>query len=1034
MTTIPGAYPVDLATPDEPAPVSHSQSHHHHQHHDRNKLHKSADPRGHKHVDSGVGIFDSEPIQSSKAFEPKPSISQETGTEQRTHEEPSYTLGSESNRAIPPETKAAPSRSPKASEPKPGILQDTGTEQRTHEEPSYTLGSESKRPISEGVDGANSHHSESSEPPTEEKIEGKTTSDETAGNKAKTDDAAPPYWGSLPKAIGGGIYNTVMGHGSSTDDHAQHHNIPQRSAASERSHVTGDTTDYPRGGIYNSVAGHGSNDEESKRHDFAQASENKTDMQPRSDTTMLNNTEQKETSSRAAATQPGQSGVAPTILPETSMRDDVLMAGNLSGYGNNTHSDLRPEPSASETMQISRTSESGAPRAFPLTTSHEEGQHRSSWSDSRTNGYLAGAAVVGAGAAAAEKIEKPKKLKKQKEASPSDKDRHGSKEVTHNNNGGAITSSLPHKKKEEKEVIPTERKKSREEGSPTGEKKHHKILGIFHRHKDEDTTILEPTEQPTNHHSSHKKQETAAAATAGAGAYGLMHHRKDDKKANEQRSISEPASQQADVRGRSLSGNETAAASAAESAGGFGLLYQKPEEHSATHKHRDPLGNGSTPPPPARSNKRHSHSPISSAAPASDFSQPAATSNMTQNYSQPFSTDKSKVDPSTASGVGLAVGLGAYQLAGSREQSRLPGLEHPKDTPAFENPREPPSAPLNTTTAMKANTKRTLRASSLSNTSSTPVPTAHATKDFGSASNVSSASHMNESSYGAQSASRKSADYSVLPSGTTSGVKSTSYADPAAKIGDGGAVVSSKQNDDSEPYNFLPSGTPSGVKVKPRTPRSSMSTDPTRHSLSRGGDAQYNTLASGMSSGSDNVNRQRSSEHPKDEMKSTKYSLSPPPIPAHTEERKQEAAPEAKPELLMFPTPEQAQEMSPEVLPAPYTASAPRSSPSPKTKDTEIAPPVPAKEPFLPAQHQDVEQKRSNPPATDPALAAATGAWTANGGAVGGNAGSGKVVHKCEHCGGDNDISSYFTKEALGKMDGKNGAAGGWWHNAWNST
>ncbi|KAK0724964.1 hypothetical protein B0H67DRAFT_119058 [Lasiosphaeris hirsuta] len=988
MTTIPGAYPVDLATPDEPTPLSHSHSHshhHNHQHHDRNKLHKPIDPRGHKHADSGVGLFDSVPIQSSKVPEPKPGIFQDIDTNERIHEGPSYSFDSEPNRTIRYDSEPA-AVPPQASEANRAAPQD--------------------------VDGANSHHSESNEQPIEQKVEDKTTSDKTAGGKPKTDEIAPPYWGSLPKALGGGIYNTVMGHGSSTDDHAQHHNIPQRSEASERSHVPGDTTDYPRGGIYNSVAGHGSKDEESKRHDLPHASEAQANMHPSPGAAMLNIVEQNESSPSIAEAGSGKSDVAPTVLPETSMRDDVLLAGNVSGY-DDRHTDPRPETSAPETTQTSRKSESAAPRAFPLTASHQEDQHHSSWSGSRTEGDLAGAANVGAGIAAAKQAEKPKKLKKQKEPSPNGRDRRRSKEVTRNNNDGLISGNHPQRQKEENELTQTERKKSRDEGSPTGEKKHHKILGIFHRHKDDDTAVSEPTKQETNHRSSHKKQEAAAAATAGAGAYGLMHHREDDKKVKEKESISELASQQPNFRGRSKSVKEIVTAPAAESAGGFGTLYQKPEEQPANLTFQDSLGNKPTQPPPERSNKRHSHSLVPSEASAGDFSQPAATSNVTQNHSQPSGADKSKVDPAVASGIGLAVGLGAYQLAGTREQSKLPDLEPLDTTSDFENPREPPSANLSATSSTKPSTRRSLRASSLSNPSAIPAPTGHSSgddaaygtgrysaQDFGAAANVKPISHMNTPS-AAQRATRQSTDYNVLSSGTTAGGKSSSFSGSTTKIGNGGAVMSSRQDDDSELYNVLSSGTPSGVKVKPRTPRSSVSADP-----NRGGDGQFNTLSS--SSGVDAVNRQKSSERAKGE--STKHTLSPPPIPAYIEERKHDVAHEAKPELHMFPTPEQAQDMSPEVLPAPYTAAAPRSSPSPKIRDTEISSPVLTKEGSLPIQHQDVERKRSHPSTTDPALAAATGAWTANGGAVGGNAGPEKLVHKCEHCGGDNDISTYLRR------------------------
>jgi len=58
---------------------------------------------------------------------------------------------------------------------------------------------------------------------------------------------------------------------------------------------------------------------------------------------------------------------------------------------------------------------------------------------------------------------------------------------------------------------------------------------------------------------------------------------------------------------------------------------------------------------------------------------------------------------------------------------------------------------------------------------------------------------------------------------------------------------------------------------------------------------------------------------------------------------------------------------------------------------------------------------RTQRSAVDPALAAATASW-GNGGVIGGgNRDQGRVVHKCDHCGHDNDISGYV-KEAVAKV------------------
>jgi hypothetical protein len=127
-----------------------------------------------------------------------------------------------------------------------------------------------------------------------------------------------------------------------------------------------------------------------------------------------------------------------------------------------------------------------------------------------------------------------------------------------------------------------------------------------------------------------------------------------------------------------------------------------------------------------------------------------------------------------------------------------------------------------------------------------------------------------------------------------------------------------------------------------------------------------------------------------------------------------------------YPNPEMVHHMSPEVMPDAYTASAPRQSAAtaanPSTATTTMgqdaySAPLPA----FGAQRQREEFGRGR----DPALAAATASWagsSAGGAGAGTGAGVGglgnvkqgmgkalgKVTHRCEHCGGENDISGYF--------------------------
>lgn len=83
--------------------------------------------------------------------------------------------------------------------------------------------------------------------------------------------SASPYWGSIPTAATGGIYNTVTGHGSPNDDHDQHHHLPKRDTTAEQTAtdaaVPSATTSFPTGGVYNSVTGRGSGEETAGQHD-----------------------------------------------------------------------------------------------------------------------------------------------------------------------------------------------------------------------------------------------------------------------------------------------------------------------------------------------------------------------------------------------------------------------------------------------------------------------------------------------------------------------------------------------------------------------------------------------------------------------------------------------------------------------------------------------------------------------------------------------------------------------------------------------
>jgi len=107
---------------------------------------------------------------------------------------------------------------------------------------------------------------------------------------------------------------------------------------------------------------------------------------------------------------------------------------------------------------------------------------------------------------------------------------------------------------------------------------------------------------------------------------------------------------------------------------------------------------------------------------------------------------------------------------------------------------------------------------------------------------------------------------------------------------------------------------------------------------------------------------------------------------------------ESVPEPAAYPSPEQAKGMSPEVMPDAYTA--PTAQPMTSHASEQSAPQAyGSREPQHSLHHS----------AANPALAAAAGAWASSAGPSSGNStaapSAGKMMHKCQHCGGENDIS-----------------------------
>ncbi|KAK0648387.1 hypothetical protein B0T16DRAFT_408114 [Cercophora newfieldiana] len=1054
METIPGSYPADtpVATPQatpqqEPNMLSQPAPHHHgilghHDHPERNKLHKPGHLRGHNQADSG-GDFEttsSEPIQS-KSQEPRTLPTLETaGDGAHATEEP------------------LPFDEPKTSDSPP-----------TQQDPDYTF----------------TRHGESATVDQPRQSESKPSKD--VGTKRSSNDNSPPYWGSLPKAATGGIYNTVMGHGSPKDDHAQHHNLPQRSA--ERAHVAGHTTDYPRGGVYNTVAGHGSQDEESKRHAAQEVS--------------------------FAAPLPEIKEDKPLQLENMGAgKSDLATGGFLpvnadTELNSSTGAADQQLASVSETNSRNASTAGSGPRAFPLVSEHDRLDSQQSKPEDRDDvpesrsrtrdSTLMAAAATGAGTAmAVSEKNKPNKLKKRQE-SPTEETR-GRKDEEHTVSG-VIGGSLPRQPQEESESSQPKRGSSRsksksDEGSHASNAKKHSILGIFHRRKGSKGEAEEPKYADAEHHSQ-RKEEAAAAGAAGAGTSGLFHHHKEKEK--NQRSSSGPMAAQTDRHqpSKRMSGNESAAATLAESAGAFGILYQKPTEESREGTASARPSDATAPSVPSKSEKRRSYSPRSSAAlpegvQIGDPNWESARDSRGSAGSQIDPSDSQKHSGSDAmkyAAAGTTAGIGASLFA--RDQQKSPDSR--TGAPAFEHPREPPSTPFNASqsassksdrrsepspktmpvrpsegAAIKSGDYNMLSSGTASGAKSTvPAASREASRDeqynhlrSGTESGVKTVWHSTDetpaNAKGSLTSNSQNNEYNHLGSGTASGVKAHATG-PTGQQAVFRATASPHGEDSSEEeYNVLTSGTPSGVKIKHRSQQTSFAEGADdRHHPFPTGDGQYDTLASGTRS-ADNAQQRERSNQPQIETQAARHTLIAAPMPMPDLREGSPSIPRET-ETRDYPSPEQAQEMSPTVLPESYRA---QSHTAPGTEDVlDYPPPDKAKDmspAVLPesytaqshaAPNTDAEStpskastsssKYSEPEyttkLTDPALAAATGAWAAKAGTSSGVPDRAKILHKCEHCGMDSDITSEFTRENMAKVTNKPGSTGNWWQNAWTS-
>ena len=433
---IPGSYPLDDSAPATPDDTTRQSAEQLLRHQRRDVSHEANDFRRHKHTDSGVGLADPEPIYSVPGEYLRESPSEAAGRRSpiRDHIPPLEPVGAELN-IVPP---ASPQ----------DVLQDA--------EVSKATGSDK---IPDAVGGT----PETSKPDSVR---------ETGQRRQVADAGAHPYWGDLPKTAGDRVYNTITGRGSASDDNSErNHPLPQRSASSEPSRITGAVTDYPRGGVYNTVAGRGSQDAEARRHGLTQGSQGGDGSSDNSSVAVAHDPFEcpfavplpdiPEEDQKSPADKPD---IAPGFLPEADTRDDVLLAEYAS-----RHAGSKPSPPPSVSPQ--RSSTHSTQRAFPLvgSTTGPRAYEQKSRPPSQSG-------IAAAGGPKADDVPAIEATNDGSRASASSSPRSGQGQA-HSSAGDATTQQGQN----EKHRSPVELT-GRADGAHAKGEKRHSILGIFHRH------------------------------------------------------------------------------------------------------------------------------------------------------------------------------------------------------------------------------------------------------------------------------------------------------------------------------------------------------------------------------------------------------------------------------------------------------------------------------------------------------------------------------------------------------------------------
>jgi hypothetical protein len=403
------------------------------------------------------------------------------------------------------------------------------------------------------------------------------------GSHEQTSTSTPPYWGSIPTAATGGIYNTVQGHGSAREDHDQHHNLPQEDRTTENTAadaaIPNATTSFPTGGVYNSVTGHGSGSEPGRQHDAGGRDEHDTGA---SRVPLLG----------AGHTRNGQDATGHSPLSGTESRNVQSTAGSSGPLHGSATAPSHSHDNGAHSVDRSTHGEAGTQRAFPLTTS-EAGRHEDK-SHSRTEQGLAAGALAGAGVAAYEYSGKHDDLnrrdtrdiaashaqplsgaeQRRAEAHPVSHATHGEKTTSHDGkekrkgHHGLFGSSGKHDKDQRRDPrdiapIPGTHPAGAEHRAvqaqpqaqaispPNAEEKHKEHHGLFKHGNDEGRSPRDiapiPGTYPAAHRDTTTKTQPHSPPSTEAkrssldgkespkkkehhGVFGIFHRNKDDKK------------------------------------------------------------------------------------------------------------------------------------------------------------------------------------------------------------------------------------------------------------------------------------------------------------------------------------------------------------------------------------------------------------------------------------------------------------------------------------------------------------------------